>query len=112
MIPFQQRTNRRAVQVARSQLGVRLGLALYAFLSTLMGLRLILLVLGLPTTVWSVQVLLAISDFVISPLTLLPGANRELFLNLTLADISSALILLALPIPLLGRRRSTLDGTS
>ncbi len=104
MIPFQQRSNRRAVQVARSQLGVRLGLALYAALATAMGLRILLLVLGFPTTVWSVEALLLISDFIVLPFTLLPGAERPLVLNLTLAEISASLILLALPFPLLGRR--------
>ena len=109
MIPFQHRSNRRAVQVARSQLGVRLGLALYAALSTLMGLRIILLVLGFPTTVWSVEALQAISSFIVMPLTLLPGADRPILLNLTLAEISAALILMALPLPLLGRRKFASD---
>lgn len=109
MISFQQRSNRRAGQVARSQLGVRLGLALYAALSTAMGLRVLLLVMGLPTTVWSVEALIVISDFIVLPFTLLPGAERPLVLNLTLADISASLILLALPFPLLGRRRGTPD---
>lgn len=104
MIPFQQRSDRRAVRVARSQLGVRLGLIVYAALSTAMGLRLLLLALGFPTTVWSVQALLAVSDVIVMPLTLLPGAEREIVLNLTLADISASLILLALPFPLLGRK--------
>jgi hypothetical protein len=109
VIPFQHRSNRRAVQVARSQLGVRLGLALYAALSTAMGLRILLLVMGFPTTVWSVDALRAISDVIVMPFTLLPGADRPLFLNLTLADISAALILLALPFPLLGRRKFAID---
>jgi hypothetical protein len=104
VIPFQQRSNRRAIQVARSQLGVRMGLALYAALSTVIGLRMLLLIMGFPTTVWSVETLLAASDLIVLPFTLLPGAERPLVLNLTLADISVSLILLALPFPLLSRR--------
>lgn len=111
MIPFQHRSNRRAAQVARSQLGVRLGLALYAALSAAMGLRILLLVMGLPTTVWSVQALLAFSDFIVLPLTFLPGADRPVIFNLTLSDISAALVLVALPFPLLGRWKVAIDRT-
>lgn len=90
---------------------MRLGLALYAALSTAMGLRIFLLIMGFPTTVWSVEALLAISDFIVWPLTLLPGADRQLIFKLTLADVSAAFLLLALPFPLLGRRKLAIDRT-
>jgi hypothetical protein len=101
---YQGRSNRRAAQVARSQLAVRLGLAIYAALCAAVALRCAVLVFAFPQTVMSVAAILAVSSPIVFPLTLVPAANRTVLGTATLADLTAALVLLAIPLPLLGRR--------
>ena len=98
------RTSRRAARVARSQLATRLGLALYAALTTIVAMRCLVLFFSLPASVSSVSTILAISNPVILPFRLLPVAERAVLGSATLADLTAVLILLALPLPFLGRR--------
>jgi hypothetical protein len=104
MMTYQGRASRRAAQVARSQLAVRLGLALYAALATLIALRCLVLLLGLAQSVWSVEAILALSSPLLLPFAAVPAAQRPLLGGATLADLSAALIVLVLPLPFLGRR--------
>jgi hypothetical protein len=99
------RTSRRAVQVSRSQLAVRLGLAVYALLCAAVVLRTVVLLLGFPATVWTVKTVLAISAPVVLPLSVLPAAGRVVIGAATLADLTTAILLFAALIPFLGRRR-------
>jgi hypothetical protein len=101
---YQGRTGRRAAQVARSQLAVRLGLAIYAALATLIALRLIVLLLAFPETVWTVKTILSLSAPAIAPLAVLPAAQRPLLGSATLSDLTAALVIVALPLPFLGNR--------
>jgi hypothetical protein len=101
---YQARTSRRATQVVRSQLALRLGLALYAAASTLLAVRLLVLALNFPDSVWTVKTLLSISAPLVLPLTLLPVGQRVLLGSATLADVTAALILCALPLPMLSGR--------
>lgn len=105
MIALHRRSSRRAAQVARSQLAVRLALALYAALATVVALRIVVLFFGFPDSVWSAGAILATSGGIVAPLTLLPGADRVIVRSITLTDLTAALILLALPLPFLGRKR-------
>ncbi|MFN8676180.1 MAG: hypothetical protein U0Z70_07380 [Thermomicrobiales bacterium] len=101
------RSSRRSARVARSQLATRLGLALYAGLTTVVAMRCLVLFFSLPASVSSVSTILAISDPIVLPFRLLPVAERAVLGSATLADLTAALILLALPLPFLGRRPQT-----
>lgn len=103
----QRRDSRQAAQVARSQLGVRLGLALYAAIAAAIALRCLVLVFAFPATVWTVKAILTASSPLIVPLSPVPGAQRIIVGSATLADLTAALVLLAVPLLLLGRRRRT-----
>jgi hypothetical protein len=101
---YQGRSGRGATQIARSQLAVRLGIAVYAALCALAILRCAVLVLALPESVGSVGMILSLSKPIIRPLTVVPPADRVVAGAATLADLTATLLLLALPLALLGRR--------
>ncbi|MEZ4561753.1 MAG: hypothetical protein R2853_03380 [Thermomicrobiales bacterium] len=90
--------------MARSQLATRLGLALYAGLTTVVAMRCLVLFFSLPASVNSVSTILAVSSPIVLPFRLLPVAERSMLGSATLADLTAVLILLALPLPFLGRR--------
>lgn len=98
------RTSRRSARVARSQLATRLGLGLYAALTTVIALRCLVLFLSLPASVSSVSTILVVSNPIVWPFRLLPVAERAVLGSATLADLTAVLILIALPLPFLGRR--------
>lgn len=101
---YQGRAGRRVAQVAKSQLALRLGLAAYAALCTAVALRCAVLLLGFAESVWSVQAILSMSAPIVLPLTLLPVARHPVIASATLADITTAVLLLSLPLALVGRR--------
>jgi hypothetical protein len=102
---YQGRSGRGATQFARSQLAVRLGIAVYAALCAAAVLRCVVLIVALPESVWSVGTILSLSSPIIKPLTLLPPANRVVIGSATLSDLTATLLLVALPLALLGRRQ-------
>ncbi|MGH2615710.1 MAG: hypothetical protein ACRDJC_10760, partial [Thermomicrobiales bacterium] len=102
---YQGRASRQAAQVARSQLAVRLGLAIYAALCAAVLLRCAVLVFGFPDSVWTVETILTVSSPIVLPLTLAPASNRVVFGSATLADLTAVLLLTAAPLLLLGWRR-------
>jgi hypothetical protein len=97
--------SRQAAQVARSQLAVRLGLAVYTALCTAVVLRSAVLVLQFPETVWTVRLILATSAPIVLPFRIAPAANHHLLGNATLAEVTALLVLLAIPLLLIGRGR-------
>jgi hypothetical protein len=102
---YQGRSGRNPAHTARSQLAVRLGIAVYAALYAGVALRCAVRLLDLPATVWSVGVILSASSPVVRPFTVVPAANRVVVGAVTLSDLTATLLLLALPLALLGRRR-------
>jgi hypothetical protein len=102
---YQGRAARGATQVARSQLGVRLGIAVYAALCAAAILRCAVLILALPASVSSVGTIVSISSPISNPLNVIPPAQRVMAGAATLSDLTATLLLLALPLALLGRRR-------
>lgn len=102
---YQRRTSRQAAQAARSQLAVRLGLAMYAVFCAVVLLRCAILVLRFPESVWTVEMMLSASSPVVLPLTIVPAANRMVIGAATLSDLTALLVLLAAPLLLIGRRR-------
>jgi hypothetical protein len=101
---YQRRTSRQAAQVARSQLAVRLGLAVYASLCAAILLRCAVLVLQFPDTVWTVRLILTVSAPVVFPFRLAPAANRVVLGGATLADMTALMVLIAVPLLFIGRR--------
>ena len=101
---YQGRSGRNPGHAARSQLAVRLGIAVYAALCTAVALRCAVLGLDLPATVWSVGAILSASSSVVRPFTVVPAASRVVVGAVTLSDVTATLLLLALPLALLGRR--------
>jgi ABC-type amino acid transport system permease subunit len=101
---YQGRSSRGTTQIARSQLALRLALAVYGGLCAAAILRCAVLILGLPESVWSVGTILSLSSPLTMPLTAVPPANRVVAGAATLADLTATLLLLALPLALLGRR--------
>ena len=101
---YQGRAGRGPSHTTRSQLAVRLGLAVYASLCTAIVLRCAILVLDLPATVWSVGTILSASSPIVLPFTVAPAASRVVVGAVTLSDLTATLLLLALPLALLGRR--------
>ncbi len=102
---YQGRAGRSAAHTVRSQLAVRLGIAVYAAMCAAIALRCALLMLTLPVSVWSIDAILSASSPVVSPFTVLPAANRVVVGAVTLSDLTATLLLIALPLALLGRRR-------
>jgi hypothetical protein len=101
---FDGRSVRRSARVARSQFALRLGLALYAAVSAAVLLRCMVLILGFPDSVGSVATILVATDPIVLPLTLIPGAHRGIVGSLALSDLTAAVILVAAPLPFLGRQ--------
>jgi hypothetical protein len=102
---YQGRAGGRAAHIARSQLAVRLGIAVYAAFCCAAALRCAVLALGLPSGVLSVGTILSLSAPIIMPLTVVPPASRVVVGAITLSDVTAMLLLLALPLALIGRRQ-------
>jgi hypothetical protein len=104
LVIYQGRSSRRAAQVMRSQLAVRLGLGIYSLVCAAIALRCAVLIFSLPDTVWSVRFILSASSPMVSPLRIIPAGSRVVLGEATLSDLTAAVVLLALPLPLLGLR--------
>ncbi len=102
---YQGRAGRGPAHTARSQLAVRLGIAVYAALCAAIALRCAVLILDLPASVWSVDAVLSASSPVVLPFTVVPAASRIVVGAVTLSDLTATLLLLALPLALLGQRQ-------
>jgi len=101
---YPNRSIRRPVQVVRSQLALRLGLAIYAVLSVAAILRFAVLVLDFPGTVTTVRTIVLASAPLALPFAILPGADRVILGSATMSDITATLIILAAPLLVAGSR--------
>jgi hypothetical protein len=101
---YQGRAPRRPVQVTRSQLAVRLGLAIYAILTAGAILRCAVLMLNFPATVATVRTILLATAPLALPLSFIPGADRVILGSATLSDVTAGLIILAAPLLVVGTR--------
>ncbi len=107
---YQRRMSRRAAQVARSQLAVRLGLAIYSSLCAAILLRTAILIFQFPDTVWTARWIVLASYPIVLPFRLVPAANRAVLGGATLADVTALLVLFAIPLLLIGRRSRSTAG--
>jgi len=101
------RPRRGAAQVARPQLALELALTAYAVIGALLIVRGVLLVLRIGPRVWSGATMYRLTDPLLLPLTLVPGADRRLLGDATLADVTAIVALIFVPLWLAMRRRPT-----
>ena len=73
-----------------------------------MLLRIAVLFFSFPTTVWTARVILSTSAPIVLPFRVAPAANRAVLGDVTLADLTALLVLFAIPLLLIGRRRRSL----
>ena len=102
----QSRSSRQGAQVARSNLAVRLGLAVYAATCAVVFLRCAVLILGFPDSVWSVDAVLTLSSPMVYLLSAIPSSHRLILGSATLSDLTAALLLLVAPLPFFTKRFS------
>ncbi len=91
----------------RSQLAMELALHAYAFVTAAVLFRLVLLLLETPSRLWITDTVFGLTDPIIRPLRLLPGADRQLLAGITLPDATLAALLLLVPLWMLARPRHT-----
>ena len=92
-------------QVIRQQLALELALNAFAAVGALLVARALLRVLEVSPTVWSGRTIYGVTDRMVWPLTILPGADRQLAGAATLADITAVALLLLVPLWLAARSR-------
>lgn len=74
-----------------------------AVVAALLALRLLFRLLSVPTRVWSGEVLYALTDPLVAPLALIPGGGRPIAGMASLADITTAALVFAVPLFMLSR---------
>lgn len=94
------RLGQRGAQVLRSQLAMEVAVTTYALVGTLIILRLVLILLGVSNRVWTGEVVFSVTDAMLAPLVLVPGGNRLVVAQLTLADLTAVSLLALVPMAL------------
>ena len=97
------RLRRRDAEVVRPQIALELALTLLAVAAGLVWLRVLLRLFDVGTGVWSGAAASALSGPLVAPLGLLPGGSGVLAGSATLADVTTAVLLLAVPLFVLSR---------
>ena len=95
------------IQVLRSQLAFEVALTAYALVAAALLLRLVLLLIAVAPRVWSASIVYALTDPIVWPLGLFPGAGRELVGLATLPDLTAVAIVALIPLAMLARSRPT-----
>ncbi len=90
-------------QILRSQGALELALTALATIAAAALLRALVQAAGGGSQTWSVSFLVASTQPLVAPLSLVPGASREVVGGATLADVTTALLLLVLPMFVLSR---------
>ena len=91
------------IQVLRSQLAVEVALTSYALVAALLSVRLVFLLLGVHSRIWSADSIYTVTDPIVWPLTLLPGADRNLVGFATLPDLTAVALVAVVPLLALAR---------
>ena len=97
------RLRRGSSQVIRSQLALELALNAYAVVGAAMVIRVLLLVLRVDDRLWIGATAYRFTDPLVWPLTLLPGADREVIGAATLPDFTLLALLALIPLGLAAR---------
>ena len=99
--PF--RPQRGNVQGDRPQLALEILLHLYAFAGVAVLLRLLLRLLDVDRRLWIGATVYRFTDVVASPLSRLPGGDREIIGGATLPDLTLVALLILLPLGVAAR---------
>lgn len=95
-----EQAERRRIQMStRSQLATELLLTAFAIVGSIIVLRTLLVMLDISDRIWIGEFIYGLTSPVTRVLEFLPGANRELYRNLTTVDLT---LLAFLPLFLLG----------
>lgn len=97
------RIGRRTDQVMRSQLALEILLNASALVAALLVLRVGLLAFEITPRIWSGATVYGLTDPIVWPLTLLPGADRRLLGAASLPDVTAVAVLVLVPLFLVGR---------
>ena len=100
------RLGRRGPQVRRSQVAIEVALTVYALIGAALVLRFVLLALGVDERVWAGATVYRLTDGIVWPLTLIPGAHRPLLGDAALPDLTVVLAVVLVPVGFLARDRS------
>lgn len=103
MIP-QPRPARRATVVARSHAAAELGLSAVAILSALLLLRVLFAATGVSDRVLAGAVMYGATAPLVLPLEKIPAGARPFLGGATLADVTTAVLVLTIPLFLISRR--------
>lgn len=91
----------------RSELALNLALLVYAGAAALVIVRLILLALAIDHRLWIGATMLRYTDPFVDLLARLPGGDRALLSDVTLADLTLVGLLTLVPIGIIARGRRT-----
>ena len=100
------RLPRRGPQLRRPQVAIEVTLTLYALLGAALMLRFVFLAIGVDDQVWAGATIYGLTDRLVWPLTLLPGADRPLLGDAALPDLTAVAAVALVPIAFLARHRS------
>ncbi len=100
------RLGRRGPQVRRSQVALEVALTVYALVGAALVLRLVFQVIGVDDRVWAGAAVYNLTDRLVWPLTLLPGADRPLLGDAALPDLTAVVAVALVPVAFLARDRS------
>lgn len=105
MIRQQPASGRRRSAPVGSQTLFDAGLTILAIAAALLLLRVLYRLLAIPGRVWSGDTLYTLTNPLVLPLSLLPGGSRVMLGDATLADITTAALIVIVPAFWLSRTR-------
>ena len=100
------RLPRRPPQLRRPQVAIEVALTLHALLGAALVLRLVFLIIRIDDRVWAGTAIYNLTDPLVWPLTILPGAGRPLLGDAALPDLTAVAAVALVPVALLARDRS------
>ena len=101
------RLRRRKAYVLRSQVALELALSLLAVAAGLAVVRVLFLAVELPEQSWARSVVSSVTAPLVLPLQALPGGSRPLIGAASQADITIAVMIVAIPLFVLSRSART-----
>ncbi len=103
-----ERTPRRGnTQTIRSQLATELLLNAFAVVAVVIVMRLILVLLDISDRIWVGALVYGLTDPVVDLLAQVPGADRQIVGELTLAEMTLASVLILFPLGIVATAEAT-----
>ncbi len=94
-------------QMMRSQLATELLLNAFAVVAVVIVMRLILVLLDISERIWIGALVYGLTDPVVDLLARIPGADRPIFGELTLAEMTLASVLILFPLGIVATAGAT-----